>query len=39
VSSGHASVPIHDVYSIDEIQQAHADMEEGKASGKLVVVT
>lgn len=39
VASGQATVPIHRVYELDEIQQAHADMEDGKASGKLVVVT
>jgi NADPH2:quinone reductase len=39
VVSGHATVPIHQVYALDEIHQAHADMEGGNASGKLVVVT
>lgn len=37
VASGHAMVPIHRTYTLDEIQQAHADMEAGHASGKLVV--
>jgi NADPH2:quinone reductase len=39
VASGQATVPIHRVYALEEIQQAHADMEAGKASGKLVVLT
>jgi NADPH:quinone reductase len=32
-------VPIAHVYGLDEIARAHADMEAGRASGKLVVTT
>ena len=39
VASGDAIVPIHNVYNFDQIVEAHATMESGKASGKLVVVT
>lgn len=39
VASGEATVPIHRVYALDEIAVAHAEMEAGTASGKLVVVT
>jgi NADPH2:quinone reductase len=37
VSAGHATVPIHKHYKLDHIAEAHADMEAGVASGKLVV--
>ena len=37
VRAGHATVPIHHRYQLDDIAQAHADMEAGTASGKLVV--
>ena len=37
VKAGHASVPIHKHYRLDEIAEAHGDMEAGTASGKLVV--
>lgn len=37
VAAGHANVPIHQTYRIDDIAQAHADMEAGRATGKLVV--
>ena len=37
VADGEATVPIHKHYQIDDIAQAHADMEAGVASGKLVV--
>jgi NADPH:quinone reductase-like Zn-dependent oxidoreductase len=30
---------VHKVYQFDEIQQAHRDMEDGSATGKLVVRT
>ena len=33
-----AHVPIHRTYRLDEIAQAHTDMEAGRATGKLVVV-
>jgi NADPH:quinone reductase-like Zn-dependent oxidoreductase len=38
VAAGAATVPIHRTYRLDEISDAHADMEAGRASGKLVVV-
>ena len=37
VAAGRASVPIHRRYRLDEIAQAHIDMEAGNAAGKLVV--
>ena len=39
VAAGQALVPVHRVYRLDEIQQAHAEMEAGTATGKLVVRT
>jgi NADPH2:quinone reductase len=39
VADGHASVPIGKVYTLDDIVQAHRDMEDGTVSGKLVVDT
>lgn len=38
VASGDAHPPIHRTYRMNEISQAHADMESGKATGKLVVL-
>lgn len=38
VAAGEAHVPIHHTYRLHEIAQAHADMEAGRATGKLVVV-
>jgi NADPH:quinone reductase-like Zn-dependent oxidoreductase len=38
VASGDAIVPIHRTYRLDEISLAHADMEAGRATGKLVVL-
>ncbi len=38
VAAGRAKVPIHRTYRMDEIAEAHADMEAGRAAGKLVVV-
>jgi NADPH:quinone reductase-like Zn-dependent oxidoreductase len=38
VASGDAVVPIHRVYRLDQIAEAHADMEAGRATGKLVVL-
>ncbi|MEZ5098387.1 MAG: zinc-binding alcohol dehydrogenase family protein [Thermoleophilia bacterium] len=38
VAAGQASVPIHRVYRLHEIAEAHADMEAGRATGKLVVI-
>ncbi len=37
VAAGSAQVPVHRVYRLDEIQLAHAEMEAGTATGKLVV--
>ena len=38
VAAGDATVPIHRTYHLDDIVEAHADMEAGRATGKLVVV-
>jgi NADPH:quinone reductase-like Zn-dependent oxidoreductase len=38
IAAGRLSVPIHRVYALTEIAQAHADMEHGRAVGKLVVL-
>ena len=38
VAAGDAHVPIHRTYRLEEIAEAHADMEAGRAAGKLVVV-
>lgn len=38
VKAGRATVPIHRQFAMDEIGEAHAYMEDGKASGKLVAV-
>jgi NADPH:quinone reductase len=39
VAAGSAPVPIARVYDFAQIAEAHADMEAGAASGKLVVLT
>lgn len=39
VAAGRASVPIDHVYGFDQIFEAHAAMEAGRAKGKLIVVT
>jgi len=39
VAAGRLTVPIHRTYRLDEIAHAHADMEHGRATGKLVVLT
>ena len=39
VAAGEAVVPIHRVYQLDEIRQAHDEMEGGTATGKIVVLT
>jgi NADPH:quinone reductase len=39
VAAGEAVVPIDHVYGFDEIVEAHASMESGDATGKLVVTT
>jgi NADPH:quinone reductase-like Zn-dependent oxidoreductase len=38
VAAGDATVPIHRTYHLDDIVTAHADMEAGRATGKLVVL-
>ena len=38
VAAGRLTVPLHRVYTFDEIATAHADMEAGNATGKLVVL-
>jgi NADPH:quinone reductase-like Zn-dependent oxidoreductase len=38
VAAGRLVIPIHRTYALDEIAQAHADMEGGRATGKLVVL-
>jgi NADPH:quinone reductase-like Zn-dependent oxidoreductase len=38
VAAGDAVVPIHRTYRLDDIAAAHADMEAGRATGKLVVL-
>jgi NADPH:quinone reductase len=39
VAAGTAAVPIGRVYRFDQIVEAHADMEQNRVSGKLVVTT
>lgn len=39
VAAGEATVPIDTIYSLDQIREAHTRMEEGTATGKLVVLT
>ena len=39
VAAGHVSVPVHRQFAMSEIQEAHAYMESGAATGKLVVTT
>jgi NADPH:quinone reductase-like Zn-dependent oxidoreductase len=39
VAAGRAVVPVHGRYELDQIQEAHAYMEAGSATGKLVVTT
>jgi NADPH:quinone reductase-like Zn-dependent oxidoreductase len=38
-ANGSITVPIHRVFEFDEIREAHRYMEDGRASGKLVVTT
>jgi NADPH:quinone reductase len=38
VAAGRLTVPIHRTYALDEIAQAHADMEHERTTGKLVVL-
>jgi NADPH:quinone reductase-like Zn-dependent oxidoreductase len=38
VAAGRLTVPLHRTYTFDEIAIAHADMEAGNATGKLVVL-
>lgn len=37
VAAGAAVVPVHQVYELDEIQHAHAELGAGTTTGKLVV--
>jgi NADPH2:quinone reductase len=39
VAAGEAVIPIHRVYQLDEIRQAHDEMEGSTATGKIVVLT
>jgi NADPH:quinone reductase len=39
VAAGEAIVPLHRIYHLDEIREAHAEMEAGSATGKIVVLT
>jgi len=39
VAAGTAAVPIGRVYRLDQIVQAHTDMEANQVGGKLVVLT
>jgi NADPH:quinone reductase len=39
VAAGEAIVPLHRVYHLDEIREAHAEMEAGSTTGKIVVLT
>ena len=38
VAAGDAVVPLHRVYRLDQIRDAHAEMEAGSATGKIVVL-
>jgi NADPH:quinone reductase-like Zn-dependent oxidoreductase len=38
VAAGRLTVPVHRTYTLDQIAAAHADMEQGNATGKLVVL-
>ncbi len=38
-AAGTAAVPVGHVYRFDQIVEAHTDMEQNRASGKLVVTT
>lgn len=38
VAAGEAVVPLHRVYFLDQIRDAHAEMEAGSATGKIVVL-
>jgi NADPH:quinone reductase len=39
VAAGEAVVPLYRVYRLDQIREAHAEMEAGSATGKIVVLT
>jgi len=39
VAAGRTRVPIGKVYRLDQVAQAHTDMETGRVTGKLVVTT
>jgi NADPH2:quinone reductase len=38
VAAGRLTIPVHRTYTLDELATAHADMEAGNATGKLVVL-
>jgi NADPH:quinone reductase len=38
VADGRLAVPIDRTYTLDDVAEAHADMENGRATGKLVVL-
>jgi NADPH:quinone reductase-like Zn-dependent oxidoreductase len=38
VAAGAAVVPLYRVYRLDQISDAHAEMEAGSATGKIVVL-
>ncbi len=38
VAAGRLTIPLYRTYTLDEIRIAHADMEAGNATGKLVVI-
>ncbi|WP_240963347.1 zinc-binding alcohol dehydrogenase family protein [Antrihabitans stalactiti] len=39
VAAGEATVPVHRVFTLDQVPEAHTYMESGAATGKLVVTT
>lgn len=39
VAAGQVKVPVDTVYRLDQVSEAHARMESGQATGKLVVLT
>jgi NADPH:quinone reductase-like Zn-dependent oxidoreductase len=39
LAAGRSTVPIDTIYTLDDIRDAHTRMEEGRATGKLVVLT
>ncbi len=39
IAAGNVTVPVHKHYQLEDIVQAHTDMEAGTATGKLVFIT